>query len=829
MLRFAMATATVPVSLRSLLLLFLLFSCTGCGSEARRHPAWYYAQAEALRRAGNMRKAFEEATRGYEAWRQQPDTVWHWKFRLLSAETLISQAKFQSALPLLHDVPPASLPAHDVLEARRQLSHAAIAYSQSNYQTGLQLLDRAQALAEQSQSWDLVAESFMRRISFDLRFNRPDTAEADARTAIATAERSGDPYVRANAFGSFGYFLLNHYRYDESVQWLERCMDASRPENYQAVIALASINLGYCYYRLGNWDRAEWYLQKADTALRQAGMQGQQQTAIATIGLLRQALGDYRGALSYFQRALAISTRLHDQFWTAKWLNNLAEVYISLGDVDAGEKENQQALAIQATRNDPEALIYPILNAARIAAARGELAKARKLYEDALRLDTQDPAPRWTAYSGLAELAFLKEDVAQARAQVERAVSLIDASWSQLLSDYSKLTFPRRITRFYQQYVDFLVSQNRGKEAVLFAESRRARLLTQKMGGEPALPADFDFQKLARKESAVLLSYWLGSQRSYLWMVTPEGFRTALLPPEPQIRALVERYSQAIQDPRISDFSRNRDAQELYRMLIQPAAERIPARSRVIVVLDGCLHQLNLETLVSPSGRFWVEDAVVEVTPSLLLLANAPRARHPMGRSILLIGDAEPANPDFPKLPYASQEVSAIAHLYRDSCQLTGAEARPESYRAANPGRYSFIHFAAHATANEENPLDSAVVLSPGKTGAKLYAREITSIPLHAELATISACRSAGVRTYPAEGLVGLAWAFLSAGAQHTIGSLWNVNDRSSALLMEKLYGRLQRGERPNQALHQVKLEFVHAGDFHSKPYYWGAFQIYTR
>ncbi len=829
MLPSAMAMVTAPVFRHRYLLLLVLAAGSGCGSEAARRPAVVYGRAEALRRGGEMAKALAEAQRGYLAWRNRPETAWHWKFRLLTAETLISQSKFQQGLQLLKDEPPAGVPDRDSVEARRELSQAVIAYSQSNYPRGLDLLDHSRSLAERSSAWGLVAESFMRRIPFDLRVNRPDAAEADARASTVAAERTSDQYARANALGSLGYFLMNRYRYDEAIRWFELSVEASRQGNYQAVMALDFSDLGFCYYRLGDWSRAESYMQRADASLGKAGLPTQQQIVVANIGLLRQSLGDYRGAIPFFERALEISIPLRDDFWKAKWLNNLAEVYISLGDLESGERYNRQALAIQKSRNDPEALIYPTLNAARIAADRGRAAEARQFYQDALDLDTKDPASRWAAHAGIADLAFRSGDLGLAREEVGRAIAIIDASWSQLLNDQSKLTFPGRAMRFYRQYVDFLVSQNRGAEALAFAESRRARLLAEKMGVEPSLAASPDFRQLGRRQHAVLLSYWLGPERSYLWAAATGGFRTFTLPPEPRIRALVERYSEAIQDPRSPGLAREPAARELYHMLIEPAAELIPPGSRVIVVPDGCLHSLNLETLATPAGRYWIEDAAVEIAPSLLLLGEPERRGRPGPDSVLLIGNAEPSDRSLPQLPYAAREISGIAQLYRNNLQLSGPQARPEAYRTADPARYSLIHFAAHAIANQDSPLDSAVVLSPGRDTAKLYAREIVSVPLTAELVTISACRSAGAGTYSGEGLVGLAWAFLSAGARNTIASLWDVNDQSTAQLMQMVYARLRAGEPPDRALHEVKLGFVHANDIHSKPYYWAAFQLYTR
>jgi CHAT domain-containing protein/Flp pilus assembly protein TadD len=824
-----MVMVTATAFLRKSCSVLILVGCCACGPEAGRYPAVVYERAESLRRAGNMPKALEEAQRGYQAWRDRPEETWHWKFRLLTAETLISQSKSQEALPLLQGVPPATVPGRDELEARRELSQAVIAYYQSKYVPGLDLLDRARSLAEKFSAWGLAAQCFMQRIRFDLRLNRPDAAETDARAATVAAERTSDRYVRANALGSLGYFLLNRYRYDEAIRWLELSIDASRPGDYQAVMAIAYMDLGYCYYRLGDWNQAESYMQKADTSLAKAGLAAREQIAVANIGLLHQSLGDFQGSIPFFQHALQISTRLRDDFWAAKQMNNLAEVYITLGDLDTAERYDNQALAMQKTRNDPEALIYPILNAARIAAGRGKIPEAGKLYQDALDLNTKDPASRWAVYAGRADLAFRGGDVARARTEVAKAVNIIDASWSQLSNDQSKLTFPGRVMRFYSEYVDFLVSQNRGEEALAFAESRRGRLLAEKMGVDPLLSAAKDFRRLAQQEHAVLLSYWLGPERSYLWAAAPNGFRTVTLAGEPKIRTLVDSYTHAIQDPRSSDLAQNPAARELYQTLIAPAADLIPPGSHVIVVPDGCLHNLNLETLVTPANRFWIEDAAVEIAPSLLLLGGGQHNRRTEADSALLIGNAEPSDPDLPPLPYASKEISGIADLYPNHRELTGPKAKPEAYRAADPARYSLIHFAAHAIPNQDSPLDSAVVLSPGKNTAKLYAREIVSIPLQARLVTISACRSAGIRTFSSEGLVGLAWAFLSAGAQNVVASLWDVNDQSAASLMDALYGKLRGGEAPGRALHEVKLDFARAGGTRGKPYYWAAFQLYTR
>jgi CHAT domain-containing protein len=157
-----------------------------------------------------------------------------------------------------------------------------------------------------------------------------------------------------------------------------------------------------------------------------------------------------------------------------------------------------------------------------------------------------------------------------------------------------------------------------------------------------------------------------------------------------------------------------------------------------------------------------------------------------------------------------------------------GARAPPTAYRDARPDRFTMIHFTAHAAANINSPLDSAIVLA-GQDGAyKLYARDVADQHIHADVVTVSACRCAGERTNAGEGLVGFAWTFLRAGAQRVIAGLWAVDDQSTASLMDSFYAGLVRGAAPPRALRNAKLAMLRGGGSLARPYYWGAFELVT-
>src|SRR5262249_30269081 len=120
-----------------------------------------------------------------------------------------------------------------------------------------------------------------------------------------------------------------------------------------------------------------------------------------------------------------------------------------------------------------------------------------------------------------------------------------------------------------------------------------------------------------------------------------------------------------------------------------------------------------------------------------------------------------------------------------------------------------------------------AVVLSRQGDQYKLYARDVIDIPIHAELVTISACRSAGVRAYAGEGLIGFAWAFLRAGARAVVAGLWDVSDGSTQRLMTQFYAGIASGEDPVSAMRHAKLRLLKNDPQYRKPYYWAPFEVY--
>ncbi len=339
-------------------------------------------------------------------------------------------------------------------------------------------------------------------------------------------------------------------------------------------------------------------------------------------------------------------------------------------------------------------------------------------------------------------------------------------------------------------------------------------------------------QQIARKWKSSLLFYWIGHSHSYLWVITPSHTAYFRLPKASEIEPLVKSFRRSVLRMHDAQDVGNTEGKQLYAMLVEPAKKLIPRGSRVIVLPAESLYGLNFETLIvsGPQPHFWIEDVTLTTASSLTLLQHSATQPAANEKSLLLVGNTEQPSPDFPALSQGPSEMQKIERYFPDSNRkvLEGKQATPSAYLGSNPERFSYLHFATHGIASHTRPLESAVILSREGDSYKLYARDIVQHHLNANLVIISACNGAGTRAYSGEGLVGLSWAFLRAGAHNVIAALWEVSDVSTPQLMDVLYSELDQGKDPATALRAAKLSLLKSDSVFRKPFYWAPFQLYV-
>jgi CHAT domain-containing protein len=665
-----------------------------------------------------------------------------------------------------------------------------------------------------------------------------DGAEKLFRQSLQFARKQGDKFLELSALLNLGVVAIGREHFDESIDWSKEAytLSDSLGDNLDAEKALG--NLAWAYYKMGDFDQSLLLSMEATQRARNLGVVIDEVEWLNNVGLIYSQTNQLPLAEKYYQQSLALARRSHNRQQTAASLSALAFLSVRTRRVALAKQYSREALELAKDVGDQEAASAALLAEAQIAAIEGNQTWAEQVLVEVARDPKGDISLRWEAENELAKLYEHENRPDDAENQFRLALTTVGNARSSLHQEDLRLPFLANAAHLYDDYIHFLLEHGRVDDALGAADYSRAQTLAEGLGISRKVSAldrnPLHARQVARRSDAAILFYWLGPERSYLWAVTPKGTTLFQLPAASEITGLVERYRKALVGPRDVLDSANQDGGKLYDILVAPAQKVIGPNSRVVIIPDGSLNDLNFETLFVPEQKphYWIEDVTIINASSLGLLAASHRPRK-SGTKILLMGDAVAPNREYGDLPQAAAEMENIEEHFNSADRIVYArgEATPPAYLSSHPQQFSYVHFVAHGTASRLSPLDSAIVLSKSteqEDSFKLYARDIIRHPLDADLVTISTCYGAGARAYAGEGLVGLSWAFLRAGAHNVIGALWEVSDVSTPQLMGTLYGELKKGHRPEAALRTAKLSLLHSSGVFRKPFYWAPFQVYT-
>jgi CHAT domain-containing protein len=819
-----------------------------------------YDHARKLFEHGRLADSQQEAERGYRRFRTS-DPKWAWNFQLLEAEAMLIRGMHDDALRLLAAYPTSSTPEGAV----RKLVIESIALTrQQDPSAADQRLTQAESLCK-SRAFVACGDVLRARGVLAGKLGQIAIAQHFFLESLSFSEGRHDQWMKASASLNLGWAALQLDHFDEAVDWSQSAYTVSVELGADGLTQAASGNLGWAYYQLGDSEKALGYFLEAEKSAARLGNLRDELKWINDAGAIYHDTGDPTHATQSYRRALDLARQIDSKEDIAFALEDLARVSVETGKLDEASAYLDQATPNEgAGGNRLSANI--MLTQGMLAAARSQDQQAAAFFR---AIQNNSEYPTTTRLDAGNELARLYEQEGKAR-DAERTyratLTAFEAARAQLKHEDSQLPFAANATRIYDDYIHLLVSEGRSDEALAAADQSRAHTLAQGLGVAESKagfhPAALNPRQIAQKAGATLLFYWLGTEHTYLWAITPAKITLLPLPAQAEIVGRITRYRKALLDAEDPLEARNEDGQALYRLLVAPAANLIRRNAPVMILADGALSQLNFETLLVPGPspetgqgsnpgaamHYLLDDATLLSAPSLAMLAAAKPARA-QDRNLLLLGNPISPNQDYPSLPLFGSEMTQIERHFAAShlAVFTGQRATPAAYLTGNPAQYAYIHFVSHAVASRTDPLDSAIILSgsalsgstlsgsalSGGEGSgdsfKLYARDIMQHPIDARLVTISACYGSGTRSYAGEGLVGLSWAFLRAGAHSVIGALWEVSDDSTPRLMDNLYQGLEAGQAPAVALRSAKLKLLHSQSRFRMPFYWAPFQIYTR
>jgi CHAT domain-containing protein len=255
--------------------------------------------------------------------------------------------------------------------------------------------------------------------------------------------------------------------------------------------------------------------------------------------------------------------------------------------------------------------------------------------------------------------------------------------------------------------------------------------------------------------------------------------------------------------------------QRLYQLLVAPFRDDLADFQHLIIVPHGILHYLPFHAL-HDGGGYLLEQFEISYLPGASVLGYCTQPR-PSDGAILVAGHSHHGH-----LPHAVEEASAIAALLGEQ-PLLEEDVTLSAFKDAT-AKCRALHLAAHGEFRPDNAVFSGLALADGW----LTTLDIFGLRLNASLVTLSGCQTGRNVIAGGDELIGLMRAFLYAGSASLVLTLWAVEDRSTARVMQLFYRNLMKGERKATALRQAQLRLVHATTaadaIYNHPYFWAPF-----
>ena len=192
------------------------------------------------------------------------------------------------------------------------------------------------------------------------------------------------------------------------------------------------------------------------------------------------------------------------------------------------------------------------------------------------------------------------------------------------------------------------------------------------------------------------------------------------------------------------------------------------------------------------------------------------------------------------ELSGSQEEIDEIGKYFPDKLLFTGSDANEAKLKHLSTSmdllNYNYLHFATNGLAEPDLPELSAIVLAQNdkddsQEDGYLTVSEISELNLKADLVVLSACETGVGKVYTGDGIVGLNQAFMIAGANGLVVSLWPVDDKSTSIFMNRFYYNISRDMPYHTAISETKRAFIDGiyGKVYKDPYYWAPFVYYGK
>ena len=697
--------------------------------------------------------------------------------------------------------------------------------------------------------------------------------------SLSIAKEIGDKGTEGKAYGNLGsaYGCLGDYK--KEIEFQRQSLSIAKEIGCKATEGNAYTILGTAYKNLGDYEGAIEFHQQSLRIAKEIGDKRSEGVAYGNLGNAYNFLGDYKKALEFYQQSLSVGKEIGGKWLEGKVYANLGCTYARLGDNEKGREILQQCLSIakEIGNKELEGQVYANLGSCE-SNCLSDSKKEIKFEQQSLCIAKEigDKRLELQAYMKLGASLLKLLDFRKAEECFESSIKVFE-EMRFLLQEKDEWKISLRDTLETYRYLWIVqLLQSKTKEALLTAERGRAQALADLMesryGAKSTPSASKERIERITNISSLISSpttflaeasgsvfFWV-LQRDQEWQFMHEILSYTLedmtnkayeqirstKPARCEDRSLDDPDNESIEDLSDRDANENEftssqaggDAlKELYDVVIAPISHLIKDEE-LIIVPDGSSFLIPYAALLDQNSRYLSETLRIRLAPSLTslsLLAECPEERHSTSGA-LLVGDPwietvrlksreNRKLKRFPQLPGAVKEIKMIGQILNVE-PLTGKNATKEQV-LSRLNSVSLVHIAAHGSAER-----GEILLSPNHGSSNppeekdclLTMTDVLNAKLDAKLVVLSCCHS-GRGKINAEGVVGIARAFLGAGARSVIASLWAIDDEATLTFMRHFYEHLVKGKSASKSLHEAMKMMRESDDFNAVKY-WAPFML---
>ncbi len=856
-------------------------------NDERAISSLYLKTARVLEDAGKNRRALKLLEKALEMMRNQGDRTGElWALSALGT-VQVKMEDFESALTHLHEAAALrselGIPAAQTQDIDFYLGEIYEGFK--DFEQALEHYHQALATAQISGTDTMRGKIYDRIGSIYLRIEDYAKAKEFLEDALRVHSENHDVEMQKKELIRLGDIMSKLGNNEEALKHQIKALSLTRESGDDRTEARILTRIGTLHQMLGRPRAALQYYDEALEKRRSLGDRRGVNENLLQIALVQSILGKFEQAKTSLKDALRIAECSEDRsmLWKAYFIigrtyqgkrkpKEALEAYrrairiIEAMEADAVEESEEDNFIFGGRKALFETTLNVLMRLAKEdpkgaydnqALRIVEKLKAANFEENLARINVE-------SFSDLPNDLLIKEK--SLRLGLKRVSARLSREMSAVHPDQ------KRIRR--------LLEERRAKEKA-FAQLKETLEKDYPAYAALRYPKPVTVHQLQKEVLApdeALLEYMVTRGKTYLFAIDKHRFHTYSI--DYSLNEIQEDVRTLIRPLYRGDTHANWDpsvAYRLYSRIIKPVESFIAKKKVVMVAPHGPLRSLPFEMLVSSEShaarRFWSPsdkpDYLLEryafcYTPSaasLHYLRSRTRNVKP-GWNLAAFGDAlygheetklnlnkgaerllaslqtdgeESRGPSLRPLPGARREITEIVKIVGEPAQTYfGAEATESLFKKADLTRYGYIHLATHGTLLRgagKLRRQPAIVFSlygDRENDGFLQLGEVFGLKLNADLVVLSSCLSQGeAAPFSADGLNGLARAFLFAGADSVILSMWEVNDAGAAQLFIEMYRRLKNSSKA-EALRQAKLSLLRNPST-SHPYYWAPFILMGR